>query len=94
MILETLTEFIGTTGFLNMDYKSGIMIVVALIFLVLAIRFGFEPLLLVPIAFGMLLSNLPLSGMFSEGGLFYWFYQLNKMGILPPLIFHGCWCND
>ena len=89
MILDTLVEFIGNTGFLNMDYRSAIMIVVALIFLVLAIRYGFEPLLLVPIAFGMLLSNLPLSGMFDEGGLFYWFYQLNKMGILPPLIFMG-----
>lgn len=89
MILDTLTDFIGTTGFLNMDYKSAIMIGVALVFLLLAIRFGFEPLLLVPIAFGMLLSNLPLSGMFDEGGLFYWFYQLNKMGILPPLIFMG-----
>lgn len=89
MILDTLFDFIQTTGILNMDYKSGIMIVVALLFLYLAIHHGFEPLLLVPIAFGMLLSNLPLSGMFDDGGLFYWFYQLNKMGILPPLIFMG-----
>lgn len=89
MILDTLQDFISTTGFVNMDYKSAIMIGVALIFLYLAINRGFEPLLLVPIAFGMLLSNLPLSGMFDEGGLFYWFYQLNKMGILPPLIFMG-----
>ncbi len=89
MILKTLHEFILTTGILNMDYKSGIMILVALLFLYLAINKGFEPLLLVPIAFGMLLSNLPLSGMFDEGGLLYWFYQLNKMGILPPLIFMG-----
>ncbi|NLY71136.1 MAG: sodium ion-translocating decarboxylase subunit beta [Clostridiales bacterium] len=88
-MLHTLVEFIGNTGFLNMDIRSAIMIIVALIFLVLAIRYGFEPLLLVPISFGMLLSNLPLSGMFDEGGLFYWFYQLNKMGILPPLIFMG-----
>ena len=89
MILETINEFIHTTGILNMDYKSAIMIGVAFLFLYLAIRHGFEPLLLVPIAFGMLLSNLPMSGMFDEGGLFYWFYQLNKMGILPPLIFMG-----
>ncbi len=89
MIIDTLMEFIDTTGILNMDYKSAIMIGVALLFLYLAIHHGFEPLLLVPIAFGMLLSNLPLSGMFDEGGLFYWFYQLNKMGILPPLIFMG-----
>ncbi|GAB1475986.1 sodium ion-translocating decarboxylase subunit beta [Bacillota bacterium] len=89
MIIQTLIEFIQTTGLMNMDYKSAIMLGVALIFLYLAIHHGFEPLLLVPIAFGMLLSNLPLSGMFDEGGLLYWFYQLNKMGILPPLIFMG-----
>ncbi len=89
MILDTLLEFINTTGIMNMDYRSAIMIGVALLFLYLAINRGFEPLLLVPIAFGMLLSNLPLSGMFDDGGLFYWFYQLNKMGILPPLIFMG-----
>lgn len=89
MIIETIINFIYSTGIVNMDYKSGIMIVVALFFLYLAIRHGFEPLLLIPIAFGMLLSNLPLSGMFDEGGLLYWFYQLNKMGILPPLIFMG-----
>ena len=89
MIIDTLIKFISTTGIVNMDYKSAIMIGVALLFLYLAIHHGFEPLLLVPIAFGMLLSNLPLSGMFDEGGLFYWFYQLNKMGILPPLIFMG-----
>ncbi|MFA7660624.1 MAG: sodium ion-translocating decarboxylase subunit beta, partial [Anaerovoracaceae bacterium] len=89
MIIDTLMKFFSTTGILNMDYKSAIMIGVAMLFLYLAINRGFEPLLLVPIAFGMLLSNLPLSGMFDEGGLFYWFYQLNKMGILPPLIFMG-----
>ena len=89
MIRETLVEFLGSTGILNMDYKSAIMIVVALLFLYLAINKGFEPLLLVPIAFGMLLSNLPLSGMFDEGGLFNHFYQLNKLGVLPPLIFLG-----
>ncbi len=49
----------------NFSYQSGIMIVVALLFLYLAIRHGFEPLLLVPIAFGMLLSNLPMTGIFS-----------------------------
>jgi oxaloacetate decarboxylase beta subunit len=89
MIIETIVEFFGSSGIANMDYKSGIMIVVSLLFLYLAINKGFEPLLLVPIAFGMLLSNMPLSGMFDQGGLFYWFYQLNKMGILPPLIFMG-----
>ncbi len=66
MILQTIQDFIGTTGIMNLDLKSGIMICVALIFLYLAIRRGFEPLLLVPIAFGMLLSNLPMTGIFEH----------------------------
>ncbi|WP_227018131.1 sodium ion-translocating decarboxylase subunit beta [Sinanaerobacter chloroacetimidivorans] len=66
MLLETITDFIGTTGIMNMEYKNAIMIVVALIFLFLAIKKGFEPLLLVPIAFGMLLSNLPMTGIFEH----------------------------
>nr|WP_227019298.1 sodium ion-translocating decarboxylase subunit beta [Sinanaerobacter chloroacetimidivorans] len=65
-MLETIKDFIGTTGIVNMDIKSFIMICVALLFLYLAIRRGFEPLLLVPIAFGMLLSNLPMSGIFEH----------------------------
>ena len=76
-------------GLTNMDYKSFIMICVSLLFLYLAINRGFEPLLLVPIAFGMLLSNLPLTLMFDEGGLFRYFYLLDEIGILPPLIFLG-----
>jgi oxaloacetate decarboxylase beta subunit len=63
---ETITDFISETGVANMDIRSAIMILVALIFLYLAIKKGFEPLLLVPIAFGMLLSNLPLSGIFEH----------------------------
>ncbi len=66
MILIAIKDFIGTTGIMNMDIKSGIMILVALTFLYLAIRRGFEPLLLVPIAFGMLLSNLPMTGIFEH----------------------------
>lgn len=89
MLFETIKDFLSTTGILNMDYKSAIMIGVALIFLYLAIKRGFEPLLLVPIAFGMLLSNLPLTGIFDDGGLLYHFYSFNKMGIFPPLIFLG-----
>ena len=98
MIQETFIKFMNDTGFFNMDWKSALMILVSFIFLYLAISKGFEPLLLVPIAFGMLLSNLPLSGMFHHDllemdvlsrGLLDHFYFLNKMGILPPLIFMG-----
>ena len=72
-IVDTLVKFWGDTGFANFTYQNGIMIIVSFVFLYLAIRRGFEPLLLVPIAFGMLLSNLPaaldangLGGMFTE----------------------------
>lgn len=89
MLFDTIVDFIGTMGLMNMDLRSAIMIVVALIFMFLALNKGFEPLLLVPISFGMLLSNLPLTGMFEDGGLLMHFYQFNKLGIFPPLIFMG-----
>ena len=97
MILDTLVRFSEDMGLFSLDYKSAIMIGVSLIFLFLAIRKGFEPLLLVPIAFGMLLSNLPLTGIFeahpepgtelADMGLLTIFYLLKP--ILPSLIFLG-----
>ncbi len=97
MIIETLQNFVGDMGIMNLELKSSIMILVSLVFLFLAINKGFEPLLLVPIAFGMLLSNLPLTGMFIEHvdpntaledmGLLTIFYSLKP--ILPSLIFLG-----
>lgn len=67
------------------------MIVIACFLLYLAIVKQYEPLLLLPIAFGMLLANLPGTGLgaHAEGGLIYWFYQGVKLGIYPPLIFLG-----
>ena len=85
-------------GELSMDTLGGsglgslIMVAIACGLLYLGIGKKFEPLLMVPIAFGMLLSNLPLSAIFaSEGdvGLLYYFYTLCRWGILPPLIFMG-----
>jgi len=64
------------------------MILVALVFLYLAIAKGYEPLLLVPISFGMLLVNLYPSIM-EEGGLLHYFYLLDEWSILPSLIFLG-----
>ena len=70
-----------------------IMIGIACIFLYLAIHKGFEPYLLIPIAFGMLLVNLPLTGLMAKavgdenGGLLYYLYQGTELGIYPPLIF-------
>ena len=99
---QTLVTFWESTGLANFGYQNGIMIIAALFFLYLAIRHGFEPLLLVPIAFGMLLSNLPMTGIFlndvvhegitnsnqlTDAGIFSIFYLLKP--VLPSLIFLG-----
>lgn len=92
-MLEILNEFIATSGIANMTYKHIIMIVVACVFLYLAIKKQYEPYLLLPIAFGMLLVNLPLANLMagpldgSNGGLLYYIYQGTELGIYPPLIF-------
>lgn len=76
-------------------WRNIVMIMVALVLLYLAIKKQYEPLLLLPISFGMLLVNLPLSGVMAEpngkliGGLLHYLYQGNKLGIFPPLIFMG-----
>ena len=57
-ITETLSNLVDQTAFLNLEWGNYVMIVVACIFLFLAIKKGYEPLLLVPIAFGMLLVNI------------------------------------
>lgn len=64
-----------------------IMMILACFFLYLAIAKGYEPYLLIPIAFGMLLANMPMTGLMDEGGLLYYLYQGVKLGIYPPLIF-------
>lgn len=85
--MDILQEFWQSTGFAAINYKEVIMMIIALVFLFLAIRKGYEPYLLIPIAFGMLLVNLPLGGLMDEGGLLYWLYQGTDLGIYPPLIF-------
>lgn len=99
MLFETLSNFWNDTGLSNMAYQNAIMIAVSFIFLYLAIRHGFEPLLLIPIAMGMLLSNLPVSGMFIEHAEITSSNQLSDIGLLtifytlkpifPSLIFLG-----
>ncbi|NLM97478.1 MAG: sodium ion-translocating decarboxylase subunit beta [Halanaerobiaceae bacterium] len=65
------------------------MIIIGCVLIYLAIKKGYEPLLLLPIGFGVILANLPLAGLMEEGGLLYWLYQGVKLGIYPPLIFLG-----
>lgn len=94
--METMDNLLHQTAFFNLTVGNFIMILVACVFLYLAIAKGFEPLLLVPIAFGMLLVNI-YPDIFAEpemmsngvGGLFHYFYTLDEWSILPSLIFLG-----
>ena len=88
-MLEQIINFIQTTGYVNITIKELIMIAVACFLLYLAIKKEYEPLLLVPISFGMLLANIPLAGLMEEGGFLYWIYQGVELDIYPPLIFLG-----
>ena len=95
-IADTLSNLISQTAFLNLTVGNLIMILVAFIFLYLAIAKGFEPLLLVPIAFGMLLVNIYPDIMASAeqtsngvAGLLHIFYILDEWSVLPSLIFLG-----
>lgn len=107
-ILEVLKGFADSSGFAfffqDGGWKNLVMIAIACVLLVFAIRFKFEPLLLLPIAFGMLLTNLPFGGLMhmeyfeggeidwagiAHGGLFDLLYLGVKLGIYPPLIFLG-----
>lgn len=92
-MLQAFNELIQSSGIANMTFGELLMIGIALVFLYLSIKKGYEPYLLIPIAFGILLVNLPLSGLMneptstSEGGLLYYLYQGVELGIYPPLIF-------
>lgn len=102
MIQDGLVKFLSNSGFMQFfvgdGYKYAIMIAVALFFIYLAIAKKFEPLLLLPIAFGMLLANIPGSGLMlspqqnavtGKGGLLWYIFQGDELGIFPPLIFMG-----
>ncbi len=93
---ETLNNLVHQSAFFGLTWGNYVMIVVAFIFLYLAIKKGFEPLLLVPIAFGMLLVNIYPDIMFSAertsngvGGVLWYFFRLDEWTILPCLIFMG-----
>jgi len=86
---DTIGQLVVDSGLYNMTLPNAIMILISFVLIYLAVAKGFEPLLLLPIAFGMFLSNLPMGGIFDEGGLIYYLYMGVKMGIYPPLIFMG-----
>ena len=96
MFKEALIKLWQDSGFIALSWQYLAMIVVACVLVYLAIVKKFEPLLLLPIAFGVLLANLPLSGLMAPppspdeaGGLLYYLYLGVKKGIYPSLIFLG-----
>ena len=93
-LLENLQQFWGYTGFHNAEIGNIIMIVIGLIFLYLGIAKKFEPMLLVPIGFGILIGNIPFYdglqiGIYEDGSVFNYLYFGVVKGVYPPLIFLG-----
>jgi len=106
-VMDTISDLWNNSGFMYFfsgdGWKNVVMILISLAFLYLAIVKKYEPLLLLPIAFGILLANLPLADLNSYaspgtiegtdvGGLMYYLYQGVHLGIFPPLIFLGIGC--
>ncbi|MBE6245548.1 MAG: sodium ion-translocating decarboxylase subunit beta [Bacteroidales bacterium] len=99
MILESnlvanLKQFIQYTGFANATFGHIVMILIGLVFIYLAIKKDWEPLLLIPIGFGMIIGNIPLFpgmqvGIYEDGSVLNILYQGVKRGFYPPLIFLG-----
>ncbi len=94
-VFEVIKDLIASSGFAALTWQQAVMIGVSLVFIWLAIGKKFEPLLLLPIAFGMLLTNIPLGNIMAEpvgkevGGLLYYLSKGVKLEIFPPLIFLG-----
>jgi oxaloacetate decarboxylase beta subunit len=97
MFLEAIQTIWSTSGFAAITWQQCLMIGIACVLIYFAIVKKFEPMLLLPIAFGILLANLPLTGLMAApvegstepGGLLYYLYQGVKLGIYPSLIFLG-----
>lgn len=88
--MEALQTLIASTGLVNFTPGQVVMMLVGVVLLYLAIARGFEPLLLVPIGFGAILTNIPLAGMGEPGGILYLFYEMGiTSGLFPLLIFLG-----
>ncbi|WP_341327469.1 sodium ion-translocating decarboxylase subunit beta [Methylotuvimicrobium sp. KM2] len=87
--MEKLNLLWQSTGIYNIETGQAFMMMVGFLLLFLAIKKGFEPLLLLPIGFGAILSNIPIADMAEEGGLLYYLYFGIKTGIFPLLIFMG-----
>ncbi|RRR73948.1 MAG: sodium ion-translocating decarboxylase subunit beta [Candidatus Viridilinea halotolerans] len=92
--MQWLGDFFAASGFAHLAWGNLLMIAIGATFIYLAIRHNFEPLLLVPIGFGMILGNMPFApglgqGVYDEGSVLQYIYAGVKYGIFPPLIFLG-----
>jgi len=87
--MEGFIQLWQSTGLSNFQMGQVLMMGVGFLLIFLAIRKGFEPLLLLPIGFGAVLSNIPVAGIAEEGGLLSYLYYGIKAGIFPLLIFMG-----
>ncbi len=100
--IQTISDILSSSGFRALTLENALMLLISFVLIYLAVVKKFEPLLLLPIAFGMLLANLPLAGLdiktaeeIAAGaplGLLDYLYKGVKLGIYPPLIFLGIGC--
>ena len=93
-VFESLQQFWEYTGFANMTFQHLIMVIIGIAFITVAIKKDWEPLLLVPIGFGMIIGNIPITeglnvGIYEEGSVLNILYQGVQKGWYPPLIFLG-----
>lgn len=93
-IIDSLMQFLQYTGFANMTLGHLVMILIGIAFITVAIKKDWEPLLLVPIGFGMIIGNIPFTnglqiGIYEEGSVMSILYQGVRYGWYPPLIFLG-----
>lgn len=93
-VIESLQQFLQYTGFANMTWQHMVMIIIGIAFITVAIKKDWEPLLLVPIGFGMIIGNIPFTeglqiGIYEQGSVMNILYQGVQKGWYPPLIFLG-----
>ncbi len=93
-MLDNLLQFLHTTGYANVAWGNVCMIIIGLVLIYLAARHHFEPMLLIPIGFGILIGNIPFVegyniGIYEEGSVLNTLYQGVRTGWYPPLIFLG-----
>ncbi|XMB86025.1 sodium ion-translocating decarboxylase subunit beta [Mycoplasmatota bacterium WC44] len=88
-MIDIIVEFFRSSGIMHLELSNIFMILIAITLIYLSISRSYEPYLLIPISFGMLLVNLPINGLMDDGGLLKTLYKGIEYGIYPPLIFLG-----